>query len=227
LQNILKESINLLLMKKKVNFSECKIPFLEDTFGLYEVKNSVFFNKLVAHRHHLSDFERLALLHLQDKFNHNFRGWNEYELSAYFVVPLFGLVNFTTPYFNDFAERTIGAEVGEYELVGKPDGLIAKGKREPKVPFFAFQEYKPQTNPDGDPAGQCLAAMLVGQTLNNSPTMPIYGCYVIGNTWCFMVLEGKAYYQSNAYVPDDEEIFDIYSILQALKHTFLQVFETK
>lgn len=209
---------------EKINFGNCTLSFLEDKFDLNEVKKSAIFEQICQFQYSISDFEKTSLLRLQEKFNANFRSWNEQELTAYFIVPLFGLVNFTTDYFNDFAERTISAQVGEYELTGKPDGLIAKGKREPKIPFFAFQEYKPQTNPDGDPAGQCLAAMLVGQALNESKNNPIFGCHIIGNTWCFMVLEDNDYFQSNAFVPDDEEIFSIYTILQALKHHFLQQF---
>ena len=71
----------------------------------------------------------------------------------------------------------------------------------------------------------CLAAMLAGQTLNENPALPVYGCVVIGKMWQFMVLEGKNYCQSRSFAPDDEEIFDIYRILQGLKTILLRRFE--
>jgi hypothetical protein len=72
-------------------------------------------------------------------------------------------------------------------LFGKPDEMIASGYREPEAPFFCFQEYKRETDPNGDPIGQLLAAMLVGQALN-PPKQPMYGCYVIGCDWYFVTL---------------------------------------
>jgi len=75
---------------------------------------------------------------------------------------------------------------GEIELSGEPDGIVATGYWEPKIPLFAFSEYKRLIDPNGDPAGQCLAAMLVGQALSEEPH-PLYGCYVIGNAWRFLV----------------------------------------
>ena len=90
----------------------------------------------------------------------------------------------------------------------------------PKVPYFAFQEYK-KKNPDsyrdkGDPKAQALAAMLVGQS-QNQENLPIYGCYVIGQDWEFMVLKGKKFAQSVDYSAITDSIFDIYRILKVLK----------
>ena len=44
-----------------------------------------------------------------------------------------------------------------------------------------------QFDPNGDPAGQTLAAMLVAQVLNQHQ-QTIYGAYVVGSDWNFMVL---------------------------------------
>ena len=81
--------------------------------------------------------------------------------------------------YNLFVQRHIEAKLNDYLLAGEPDGLIASGYYEPEIPYFAFSEYKRQRDPNGDPAGQALAAMLVGQRLNPHP-QPVYGCYVIG-----------------------------------------------
>ena len=52
---------------------------------------------------------------------------------------------FAKPYrFNLFAERKISAIVpslnGDIDLSSEPDGIIATGYREPKIPLFAFTE---------------------------------------------------------------------------------------
>ena len=103
-----------------------------------------------------------------------------------------------------------------YQLYGKPDGLIATGRREPEKPFFAFQKYKRQLDPTGDPAGQALAAMLVGQSLDEI-AKPLYGCYVVGYDWRFMTLEGQQYAISPDYSALTDDIFAIFGILKTLK----------
>ena len=68
----------------------------------------------------------------------------------------------------------------------------------------------------GDPIGQNLAAMLVGQH-ENTDDEPVYGCYVVGRNWFFMVLQEKQYSISKAYSADDDEIFEIVKILKSLR----------
>jgi hypothetical protein len=126
------------------------------------------------------------------------------------------LVNFSSKKSNLFSERLIEASIDDWRLHGRPDSFLASGRREPEIPFFAFQEYKKMTDPDGDPAGQALAAMLAGQALNNND-LPIYGCHVIGSNWYFMALKGKEYAMSGDYSALDNKIFDIFRILKILK----------
>ena len=157
----------------------------------------------------------------------NREAWNEQELSLHFIGPVFALARFTEPYrFNLFAERRIQAVITglehEIELSGEPDGIIATGYREPKIPLFAFSEYKRQLDPEGDPAGQTLAAMLVGQALNGNQ-QPLYGAYVVGSDWRFMLLETTHYTISRDYSALSNEIFDILRILKALKMIILEL----
>lgn len=208
---------------QKINLKDCTLSFLDETFGLKEVLENRTLAQWLSYKHSASDFEKQYLLTLQHKLLLNIRDWNEQELLSNFIVPMFTLTNFTTDYFNDFAERNIQVTIGDYLLSGNPDGIIATGRREPKIPYFAFQEYKPQADPTGEPQGQCVAAMLVGQTLNDS-SKSVYGCYVIGKEWNFVILEGREYCISKAFIVDDEEIFDVYAILQGLKHILLALF---
>jgi hypothetical protein len=94
--------------------------------------------------------------------------------------------------------------------------MIASGFRLPEKPYFCFQEYKKEKDPEGDPAGQTLAAMLAAQEINEHRN-PIYGCYIRGQMWFFMVLEEKKYCISVPYVATRDDIFDIFLILKALK----------
>ena len=61
-----------------------------------------------------------------------------------------------------------------------------------------------------------LAAMLVGQELNRqeSVELPLYGCYIVGGLWRFMVLEGTKYAISKSF--DSTDIEDSYQILRIL-----------
>ena len=79
-----------------------------------------------------------------------------------------------------------------------------------------MKEYKRQTDPNGDPRGQAVIAMIVGQH-HNADNKPVYGCYIVGKSWHFMVLKGKEYAISNVFVGSDNEIFDIYRILKGLR----------
>jgi len=131
------------------------------------------------------------------------------------------MARFTELYrFKLFSQRKISAVITglneEIELSGLPDGIIATGFWEPEIPMFAFSEYKRALDSEGDPAGQSLGAMLVGQSLNQKE-MPLYGCYVVGHDWYFLVLEDKQYTISRDFSANTDEIFDILRILKGLK----------
>ena len=154
----------------------------------------------------------------QKRLLENIDDWNEQELSLGFIGPIINLISFKIPYrLNFFAQRSLSETIGGYELTGKPDGLLASGGSEPEAPYFSFQEYKKDVNSSGDPAGQNLAAMLIGQQQNKDNEV-IYGCYVVGRLWYFMVLKGKEYVISKDYSTTDEEIFEIVKILKALRN---------
>ena len=78
-----------------------------------------------------------------------------------------------------------------------------------------MNEYKRESDPTGDPRGQALIAMLAAQNLNNSGDI-VFGCYITGKSWRFMVLENKTYAISKSYSADDEEIADIFRIMKGL-----------
>ncbi len=205
-----------------LRFSECTLAKLDDTFQLRQVFESAMLDDWLTRTVELTAFEREALLFYQRGLKRNVHDWNEQELSLNFIGPVFSLVNFTTDQFNLFAERPLVGVFEGIEMRGEPDSMVASGFREPKKPYFCFQEYKRHTDPNGDPAAQCLAAMLVAQSLNETE-QPIYGCNVIGQDWSFMVLQGKNYAMSMPFVATRDDIFDIFRILKALKQIITEL----
>lgn len=206
------------MQKIEKGFKDCNLKFLDKTFDLEEVDTLPDLEEWMAEQINVSAFESETLIHLRQVLDFNVHDWNEYELDSHFIGPVFTLVNFSSKKFNHYSQRLIRGIVGDYELFGKPDGMISKGRREPEIPYFAFQEYKKELDPDGDPAGQVLAAMLVAQTFNESPNIPLYGCYINGSIWKMLVLSGKEYAITTGYNALTDDIFDIFRMLKSLKN---------
>jgi len=214
---------------EKYTFRDCTLSILEDEFGLRKAFTNEILEQWLETEIPLTEIETIVLKSYQTPMVLHADTWNEQELLQQFIGPVLGLVQFTEAYrFRFFAERKIKAEVPaldkKIELSGEPDGIIATGYREPKVPMFAFSEYKRALDPGGDPAGQALGAMLVGQTLNHNQ-QPLYGAYVIGSDWRFMVLKDKNYTVSRNYSALTDELFDIFRILKALKQIVMALTE--
>jgi len=205
-------------------FSDWDMEELEETFGLEEVYGHQQLSNWVAQSSaiELDAFELRFIKHIQEKAIYNVESWNEVELGEYCIGPILTLVDFSTKKFNIFSERGFKAVVGEYELSGEPDAIIAKGRRSPKLPYFCFHEYKKANEPRGDPAAQALAAMVAAQELNGHK-FPVYGMYVVGKYWHFMFLKDKEYGITKAYQIIIDDIFDIVKILKALKNMIIEI----
>ncbi|MDM8530480.1 hypothetical protein QUF63_04860 [Anaerolineales bacterium HSG25] len=211
-------------MSKEMKFNECRLIKLDKAFGLNQVDDLAPLDTWLNHDSDISEWERQNLRFFQAVLNHNVHNWNETELIQHFIGPVFTLVNFSSKRFNYFAQREFSGVVDDIELSGNPDGMIASGFREPEKPYFCMQEYKRHLDPKGDPAGQALAAMLVAQELNQHQH-PIYGCYVVGDIWRFMLLQGREYGISIAYSASGDSVFDIFRILKVLKEYVIMLTE--
>jgi hypothetical protein len=202
-------------------FKEWTLTKLENTFGIRQVLDKDYdllkkwqdLSKTMS----ISDFERQALLNFQAPLEWGGRGWNEYELENKFISPVIMTAQFDDKIIGYFLERPLKGIVGDYELSGIVDGMIARGFRDPDKPFFCMHEYKRSVDNDGQPDAQVLAAMLVVQAEENG-RKPVYGLYIVGLNWNFMVLNGKEYCISQSYNAEKEELFEIFSMLKALKH---------
>lgn len=142
--------------------------------------------------------------------------WNEDELKMFFIGPLIELADLETDRFKPFTQRQLSAKLGEIEVSGKVDFMIAAGKRSAKPPYFCIHEYKQEIGSEGEPLGQVLIAMLAAQKLNDGQH-PILGAYIVGRNWFFTVLSDSKYALSLAYDATTEDIFSIYGILQKSK----------
>ena len=148
--------------------------------------------------------ERLRLFHTD---------WNETELGFQFIGPLLQLVAFQSAGYNSFQERMLRAEVDGWQVEGVVDWMTAIGSFRPEIPIFFLHEYKKTKNAQADPEGQLLIAMVAAQRLN-ADGQPLYGCYVIGKFWHFVLLEGQTYSVSQGYdATDAGELRIIWSVL--------------
>jgi len=186
----------------KSAFRDWTLTKLDKRFDLTQLSSHPVLDSWLAFcsENQLSEYERTSLNILKQKAIKDVDNWNEQEYSLYFVVD------------------------GE-SISGKPDGIIACGLREPEAPYFCLQEYKRERDPHGDPAGQCLAAMLVAQELNQHEH-PIYGGYVSGRNWFFMSLQGNEYAISNSYTVTQDQIYDVFWILVELKDIITKLLDT-
>jgi hypothetical protein len=199
------------------SFKEWTLAELDRTFGLTVAEDSPVLNNWLSGQAEISAFEQEALHSSRSLLAAHVYDWNETELAYNFIGPVMALARFSTKQFNFFAERPLNGTVDGIEMSGRPDGIIASGFREPQQPYFCLQEYKKEKDPEGDPAGQVLAAMLVAQEINQH-LLPVYGCYVKGEVWHFMTLENRSYSVSEGYLATRQaDLQDIFRILKFLK----------
>lgn len=204
-----------------INFTKCTLAFMEERARLtpQSTSESTVLKAWVGINTPLTELEEHVVRMFSEHLDMNAFHWREYDLSMHFIGPILSLVNFTVRgKFNLFAQENFEAVINDdITLSGRADEVIATGFRAAKLPLFAVNEYKKETDPDGDPNGQCLAAMLVAQKLNNND-LPIYGCVIIGRVWRFVVLEGSNYtFSKNFDGAVFEDACQIVRILKELK----------
>jgi hypothetical protein len=201
---------------KTATFKEWTLTTLDKAFGLRQIWECTLIDKWKNQEIEIDDFEKKTLLNLQKSLIRGGRAWNEVELENKFISPVMMTANIDDEQIGYFLERHLSGIVGDYELSGIVDGMIAIGFREPDIPLFCLHEYKRSIENQGSPDAQALAAMLVAREKNNNKKS-IYGVFVVGLAWNFMILNGNEYFISKTYHADDEEIFAIFKMLKALK----------
>ncbi len=202
---------------KKAAFRDWTLTKLDKAFGLKQVEECSWLAEWEAMHEEITDTEKYVLDLLQGPLAWAGKAWNETEIENKFISPLIILTKIDDKQFGYFLERPLQGTVGDYELSGIVDGMIASGFRDPDVPFFCMHEYKRSVDNEGNPDAQALAAMLVAREQNNN-LQPIYGLYIVGLIWNFMVLHGPQYCISRNYDSSNDDIYDIFRRMKGLKH---------
>ncbi len=214
------------MAKRAKPFEKWEFDQLNDLFGLkriyrhFPLLDAFLQNDLPT----ISESEKEKILELQNALFENIDSWNEDELKSFFIIPLTQIVNFNKfQVYKSFTQRTLEANIKDVNgnivpLRGRVEFIVATGIRSPQKPFFFLHEYKPDPTMGGvsDALGQLLAAMLVTQQ-NNTPDKILYGSYVIGRSWYFVILAGKEYAVSPAFDTTQDDIFITVSLMKKIK----------
>ena len=146
--------------------------------------------------------------------------WNEQELIMKHIAFILDIVSLSGQSYDTFAERNLSGLVEGIEFGGIVDFLVARGEYEPRNPYFFIQEYKRfKMGAASDPQAQVLAEMLVAQVLNNEKI--VYGCYIIGRYWYFVVCEGQDYIVSASFdSTTSASLIEIARIIRKIKNLY-------
>jgi hypothetical protein len=197
---------------------------VERTFGLERVRHSPVFDAWMAAQHTPEQYEQSMVEALREELAEAVDSWNEDELKFRFIAPFIGLMRYNSTKINSFTQRPLTAKVLDITLTGRVDFMIATGRTKPRQPFFFLHEYKKERTGDSDPRAQLLTEMLAARELNHVE-YPLYGTYIVGRNWFFVVLEGSQYAESLAYDATQDDIFNIFSILREAKTIILRLAE--
>ncbi len=181
---------------KSVTFREWDLDKLEQAFELQQIWESELLTRWENGNVEIDEFEIKTLQNLQKSLIRGGRAWNEVELENKFISPMIMTADIDDEQIGYFLERPLSGIIGNYELSGIVDGVIATGIRNPHLPYFCFHEYKHSLENQGTPDGQVLSVMLVAREKNDNK-LPIYGLFVVGLVWNFIVLNNNQYCISN------------------------------
>ncbi len=189
---------------------------VEKMFGIREVDTLPLLAEWLQAVANIDEYQRYDLVRLKNRLLKKAVIWQEDEFKMFFIGPLIEIAEISTDLFQPFTQRSFSFVHNEEKIGGRVDFFIAKGRRLPELPYFCIHEYKQEADSSGEPIGQLLIAMVAAQSLNETK-FPIIGAYVIGRSWFFIVLDGKEYAKSDAYIASSEDIFQIFAILQKSK----------
>jgi hypothetical protein len=196
---------------------------LHEQFGIKRVYDSVLLDKWLKASNEIIKDETERLESFRISLNKNAEFWNEEELKMKFIGPVIEFAKIDSENFRTFYDRSINITVNEIPLSGTLDMVVATGFQIPRKPFFCVHEYKQESKRDGDPKGQLLVEMIALQAINLPDENPIYGCYVLGRNWFFVVLKGSEYAVSDALDASQQDIYTIFRMLKKIKDYIIEM----
>jgi hypothetical protein len=191
---------------------------VETVFGLSRVRTMPVLADWLATSGTISETAKTLLTVIQERLIDNADAWNEDELKMFFIAPLLSQIPLEVAGFKPFTQRTLSAKFPELDLdvSGKVEFLIARGKQRPKQPYFFLHEYKQERRRENDPLGQLLISMVAARH-NNEIKTPIFGCFIVGRDWFFVILNEQQYAVSLAFdATKTHELYQIVGILSAM-----------
>ncbi|MEO0042202.1 MAG: hypothetical protein RL329_1650 [Bacteroidota bacterium] len=191
---------------------------VEITFGVQKRKTLPLLDEWMNAQEVFNALEMNQIERLRNRIAEKADEWNEDELKMQFIALLLDIVDYnSSTQYGVFSQRPLLATIQGKKVNGVIEYMLAQGRQIPRKPFFFFHEYKQETKRNSDPKGQLLISMLAAQTLNDT-TQPLYGCYVVGRFWFFLILDGNQYAVSDAFTASQsKDIFKIVSILRSVK----------
>lgn len=190
---------------------------LADTFQLNVPSNCAHLEEWISASYPLDEIEQANFDYLLQQVKMDGKYWNEEELKIRFIGGVFAIAKIDVEdKIKVFYERPLSALVQGQQLAVVSDCLVATPLKfnTPNKPYFFLQEYKKGRGEAKDPEAQMLLAMLIAQE-KNQDDLPLYGSYVIGNTFYFTTLVGKDYCSSRLY--DAAEASDLLQIVHSLR----------
>lgn len=207
---------------KAKSFEQWTREEVENTFGIKRNNDLDILKKWLNTSYQLTEKELEFLSELQKGLINDLDLYNEDELKFFFISDVLKLVKFKTETYRAFTQRqmeftTQTVDNQTITVSGIVELVVATGKQTPQKPFFFLQEFKQSLRRTNDPLGQLLIAMMAAQVQNNNGKA-IYGCYVLGEHWHFVVLDNKEYGASVSYnVTKPKELEQMICILKEQK----------
>ncbi|MBV7328967.1 hypothetical protein KFU94_12020 [Chloroflexi bacterium TSY] len=194
-------------------FSNWTIVEVEAEFGIEQTEENGLLDSWMTVESQPSPTEQHNLERLQKLLLQRVYDWNEYELSFNFIGPLLTMIDFNKKTYRAFMERELSVPYGDGTLSGTVDFVVAQGRRVPERPFFFIHEYKRERDKNSDPLGQLMIEMVAAQILNQDEGL-LYGAYVVGRYWHFVVLDGKDYAVHRGLNAASAELNTIFGVLK-------------
>ena len=209
------------------SFKNWLVQDVEETFGIRRIKESALLDRWLDSRPEFTSLQATLLNRLRQDAEENIDAWNEHALKFFFIGPMVMAVDFNEENFHGFLDQTLTVSNGNVTARGNVDFMVATGRQVARAPFYLLHDYKPEKAAVLDPQGQLLIAMLAARSENEELqlTQPVYGSYVLGRFWFFVVLNGEEYTISRAYdVTQPDGIRVILSALLQVKQYIRDLF---
>jgi hypothetical protein len=211
-------------------FNYWKTQEVEEIFRISPSKNDNLFSEWLSADALITTEKQKQLNDLQNHLISRIDFWNKTARQFYFTGSLMNLVEYDNDFYNSFWQQQLSVKINEEITVsGNLDFLVATGKQIPRTPFFALHEYKPEPNVSTGPMGQLLIGMVAAQQANQAKgyDYPLYGTYVVGRLWFFVLLNGKTYSKSLAYDATQQDLTAIFHILKKVNDYIQQSLSTE